>query len=273
MSDESRVKEILSRRAALKSKRGLWESHWDDLASVQLSRRQGFVTQVSEGDRRTDNIFDGTPMQAARALANAVGAMIRPEGEDWHHIRSAEDTDESTDEAKDWFGSVDEKMRDAFDNPKARMRQALGEADGDLVVLGTAAVFTGEGDTSLLFQTLHLKDVLPFYDEEGNPEGLLRDRRLTVRQAVRRFTLEKLSEEVQRQFENNQLDEHVNFVHAVLPRSEGKVDAFLARNLPIADLWIEVETALFALTPVSVPMTSSIGRVMFRSISSGDDEG
>ena len=40
-------------------------------------------------------------MQAARALSNAVGAMIRPEGEDWHHIKAVEDIEGNTDEAKD----------------------------------------------------------------------------------------------------------------------------------------------------------------------------
>lgn len=241
MSDESRVKELLSRRQALKNRRGLWNTHWDDLAHVQLPRRLGFVTQTTEGDRRTDDIFDGTPMQAARALANAVGGMIRPEGEDWKRIRAVEDADEATDEAKDWFADTDERMNDAFANPKARMRQALGEGDIDLVVLGTTNVFSGEGDTNLLFQTLHLKDALPFFDEVGNPEGMFRDRRFTVRQAVARFTLEKLSETVKQLHETHKLDEYVNFVHVVVPRDEGRADALLARNLPWADLWIEID--------------------------------
>ncbi len=241
MPDETRVKDILSRRLALKSRRGLWEPHWDDLSRVQLVRRLGFVTQTNEGDRRTEDIFDGTPMQAARALSNAVGGMIRPDGEDWHNIHAVDEADEKTDEAKDWLGDTDERMREAFDNPKARMRQSLGEGDADLVVLGTTNVFTGERDTSLLFQTLHLKDALPFFDEDGNPEGMLRDRRFTVRQAVKRFTLGRLSEEVRQQFENHKLDDYVNFVHAVVPREEGRADAVLARNLPWADLWIEVE--------------------------------
>ena len=241
MSDESRVKELLSRRQALRNRRGLWDSHWDDLARVQLPRRLGFVTQTSEGDRRTEDIFDGTPMQAARGLANAVGGFLRPDGEQWHLIRTVEDADGATDEAKDWLADTDERMRAAFDNPKARMRQAKGEADADLVVLGTAAVFTGQTDTSLLFQTLHLKDALPVFDEVGNPEGMFRDRRLTVRQAVARFTLEKLSETVKQLHENNKLDEYVSFVHVVVPRAEGRIDALLARNLPWADLWIEIE--------------------------------
>ena len=259
MSDESRVKELLSRRQALKSRRSLWSSHWDDLARVQLPRRLGFVTQTSEGDRRTEDIFDGTPMQAARGLANAIGGMIRPEGEDWHRIRTVEDSDEATDEAKDWLADTDERMRDAFENPKARMRQALGEADIDLVVLGTGVVFTGEGDTNLLYQTLHLKDALPVFGETGNPEGMFRDRRFTVRQAVDRFGLDKLSETVKKLHELHKLDDYVNFVHVVVPRDEGRADALLARNMPWADLWIEVEAEKLTLAggfhefPFAVP--------------------
>ena len=241
MPDEARVEQILSRRTALKTRRGLWETHWDDLSRVQLPRRLGFVTQTSEGDRRTDDIFDGTPMQAARALANALGAMLRPEGEKWHKIRAVEDIDESTDEAGDWFADTDERMRDAFENPKSRMRQSLGEADSDLVVLGTAAVFTGQTDSNLLFQTLHLRDALPFFGEAGNPEGMIRDKRFTIRQAIARFGIENLSEEIKQQKENNKLDDYVDFVHAVVPRSDGRSDAVLAANLPWADLWIELD--------------------------------
>lgn len=235
------VEELLSRRQALRTRRGLWENHWDDLSRVQLPRRLGFVTQTSEGDRRTEDIFDGTPMQAARALANALGSMLRPEGENWHKIRTVEDADETTDEAKEWLADTDERMRNAFENPKARMRQALGEADIDLIVLGTAVVFMGEGDSNLLFQTLHLRDALPFFGESGNPEGMFRDRKFTVRQAIARFGLGRLSETVKQLHKNNKLDEYVSFVHVVVPRNEGRADATLARNLPWADLWIELD--------------------------------
>jgi hypothetical protein len=167
--------------------------------------------------------------------------MVRPEGEKWHKIRAVEDDVESSDEAAEWFADTDERMRNAFENPKSRMRQALGEADSDLVVFGTAVIFAGEGPSNLLFQTLHLKDALPFFGESGNPEGLIRDRRFTVRQAIVRFGKEKLSENIQQQAENNKLDDYVNFVHAVVPRNDGRADANLAKNLPWADLWIELD--------------------------------
>lgn len=259
MADESLVEEILKRRGTLLGRRGMWPTLWDDLARVQLPRRLGFVTATTDGDRRTEDIFDGTSLQAPRSLANAVGGMVRPEGENWHSIHTVEDIDGTTDEAKDWLADTDERMRTAFASPKARMRQSLGECDADLVVLGTGVVFTGEGDTNLLYQTLYLRDTLPFFNEVGVPEGMIRDRRFTVRQAVNRFKLENLSQAIKALWEKKQFDDYVNFVHAVVPRSEGRADALLARNLPFADMWIELDTKKMVQTggfhefPFAVP--------------------
>jgi len=75
-----RVNRLFKRWETLKGDKSKWNSHWDDLARVQLPRRLGFASTTVEGERRTDDIFDGTPMQAARGLANAVGGMLRPGG-------------------------------------------------------------------------------------------------------------------------------------------------------------------------------------------------
>lgn len=237
------IKTALKRWEVLKAQRSPWMQHWDNLARVHSPRRSGFVTSVVEGRSRTDTLFDGTGMQAARGLANTVGGMLRPEGEPWHFIRAAEDDDENTDEAGDWFGDTDQRMRDAFDEPRARMRQAAGEIDLDLVVLGTGVMFEIEGgDLNHLFlQSLHLKDAAVFFAESGAPEGVFRSRMLTLRQAETRFGLNVLSEDSRRKIGANELDHRVEFLHAVVPRKEGRKDAFLARNLPWADLWIEIK--------------------------------
>ena len=178
------VDRILRRRDRLHNDRGIWATHWDDLARVLAPRRLGFVTQTTTGERRTEDIFDGTGMQAARALANAIGTFLRPQGEPWFFIRADGATDG---EGEEWIRDTEERMRDAFENPDARFLQATGECDLDLVVFGTGVLFEGEGERSLLFQTLHLKDALPMFSDSGVVEGVIRDHKLTVRQALRRF--------------------------------------------------------------------------------------
>ncbi len=236
---ETRVSEILQRWTRAKSARGLWPHHWEDLSRVMILRRLGFVTDNQPGDHRRDELFDGTAMQAARDLANTVGGMLRPEGEPWFFLKVAEGVE--TGEAEDWIADTEQRMRDAFNDPKARFRQATGECDLDLVVLGTAEMFVGEvvGNFQLLFQSVWLNDGLPFYGETGNVEGMFRSRRLTIRQAMARNW--NLSEATRKKIEEKKLDEKVEFLFVVTPRDEGRKGAIIARNLPISNIVIEVE--------------------------------
>ncbi len=240
-----RVEQTLRTWRAALQRRSLWHSHWEDLARVQLVRRLGFITQVVEGDRRTEDLYDGTSIREARRLANTVGGMTRPEGEPWHFIKTVEDADSKTDEAKDWLADTDERMRKAFNDPRARMRQATGEADLDLVVLGTAPMFVGEvlGQGRLIFQSVHLKDGVPLYGEDGSLEGMFRARRLTLRQSEKMFTREALSETTRAKFSDpSKMEDKIEILFSVLPRPEGRADAAFARNMLFSDTAIEVET-------------------------------
>ena len=272
MSDRANL--IIQRWNRLKTDRGMWLGHWDDLARVMLTRRLGFVSDVQPGDQRLDNIFDGTAMQLAQGLANAIGGMVRPEGRSWLFIKTADEADERTDEAKDWLADSEDRVRVALDDPRSRFRQATGEVDLDLVILGTAIMWIGEviGRRRLLFQSVHLGDGIPIFDETGNVEGVFRSRKLTVQQAVDRWGVEKLSEETQQKFNNKKIDEKIDILFAVLPRKGGQPDALIARNLPIMDLVIEVdpkheiEEGGFAELPYIVPRwDTTSGEVYGRS--------
>ncbi len=236
-----RVKNIIERWKALKAKKSMWHSHYDDLARVMLPRRLGFAQTTVDGENRMDDIFDGTPMQAARGLANAIGGMMRPEGLPRIEMKTENDALNEMDEVKDWLSDADERLKNAFNNPDARFRQASGEKDIDLVVFGTAAMFIGEARNKLLFQTLHLRDVTPFFSESGVPEGMFIKRRFTIRQLMSRFGEDKLSKETRKLIQDNKIDEKIEVLHAVIPREESRANALFAKDLPFADLWIEIE--------------------------------
>ena len=65
------IEELLQRHKRLKDERRVWESHWQDLAEVMLPRRADFTTERIAGERRSEHLFDGTPMLARRGLAGA----------------------------------------------------------------------------------------------------------------------------------------------------------------------------------------------------------
>lgn len=237
-----RIDSLITRWKKLRGDKSQWHEHFDDLARVMLPSRLGFASTTVEGERRTEDIFDGTPMQAARGLSNAIGGLMRPEGLPKVEMKPEDDALNNLGEVKDWLSDSEDKLKDAFNNPKARFRQASSEKDQDLTVFGTAVMFVGEAArrNRLLFRSLHLKDSTPVFNEEGSADGMFVERRITIRNLADRFGLEKLSERTQERAKTNK-DDKIRVLHAVTPRTESRAGALFARDLPFADQWIEIE--------------------------------
>ncbi|MCR4295387.1 MAG: portal protein [Elusimicrobia bacterium] len=237
-----RAKALIQRRNTLALGRSTWLGHWEDLASVMHPRRVGFITAPTAGEQRNQNLYDGTPMQAARGLANALAAMLRPDNQKWFFIKTA--TDRVDGEAKDWIANTEERLRKELDDPKVRFREATGECDLDLAVFGTGVIYAGESERlgKLLHICVHLKDAVVIFGEVGDPEGIFITYMYPLRVARDKFGEDKLSEVSRRKLAeaNPNLDEKIECLHAVLPRKEGRVGALLSQNLPYADIWIEV---------------------------------
>ncbi len=215
-----------------------------------LPRRIGFVTQRVDGERRTEEIYDGTPMRAARGLANAVSQLLRPEGEKWIIMKAEDEELNNSDEVQLWLKMAEEILIAAMYNPKARFRQASGESDTDLVVFGTAAMFTGRSRTGrhLQYTSSHMKDITIAVDAEGVIDTVYMHREYTNRQAVQKFGLENLASELQTTLKDKDRnhdawEDKTSFLRVIKPRPNGDANAVLARNLPFSDQWIEIDYA------------------------------
>lgn len=239
---EDRFTTIIKRWKYLQGENSYFLQHCEDLAHVLQPRRLGFTSTTQEGERRNDDIYDGTPMQARRGLANSIGGMLRPQGLPEIKIKTEDEGLNEMEEARVWLNDSELRLRKGFDNPHARFRQASGEVDDDLVTFGAASMFVGESVTRkrLLFQTMHLKDVVVAFDEEGRPEALFHSRQWPVRQVAARFGETKLSEASRKKLEDTP-DAKIVVLHVVHPRKEGRPNALMAKNLPFEDLWLEVD--------------------------------
>jgi len=237
------VEKVLRLYEELKERKGQVDTHFQDIASVLLPRRQGFASGSDpDGNRLYDEIFDSTPQQAARGLASAIGTMTRPDGQKWFFLRAEDEALNEADEARMWFDEVESLMVSrAFENPTSRFRQALAEADLDLVTFGTAAVFIGERTDlmGMLYESLHLKDVFIVTDENNNINGLIRRHYLNPRQAYGFFG-NNVAKTVKDAEADKKSQKKIEHIHVVMPREEKGVGGFSTR-LPYSSLWIEVE--------------------------------
>jgi len=248
MADEDvtkkRVKTTLKRREGLLNGMSSFYEHYDDLANVMLTRREGFRESTMPGDARNDDIYDGTPMQGARSLANTTGAMIRPEGEVFTTIKTESEDDVTDDEAAAWLDDTTNRLDVGMRSPITRFRQSTGEVDLDLVVFGTGIIFNGLASSrqNLMFKSVHLKDGVPFFNEEGHAVGMYRMHHFKLWQLLERFGKEKLHPDTQKLVEEQKIDEKIVVIQAVVPRDQQPFESpVLARNFPWADMWIEFD--------------------------------
>ena len=237
-----KAEKVIKKWKLSQNTKSLWFNQWDDLARVMLPNRIGFSQTTIEGENRTDDIFDGTPMQAARGLANAIGGMMRPEGLPEISMKAENDALNNQEEVQQWLSESENILIDAFNNPKARFRQASGEKDLDLVVFGTSVMFIGEAGRNLLFQTQHLRDATPFFGSDGMPEGMFIKRKFPIRHLESKFGLEKLSRSTQERAKEDK-EQKIDVLHAIFPRKDSKASPLFSVDFPIADLWIEIEAA------------------------------
>jgi len=239
MADDTRAKKLIALYGELKQNKGLFNTNLQAIADVILPRRSGFTQFEPEGERLQDEILDNTAQQAARGLANTIGTILRPER--FFFIRAEDNDLNDADEALQWMSFVENRMFRAFENPRSQFKQALSEADLDLVVFGTAAVFIGETAdlSSLNFHTLHLKNVYFVINADGKVDGLIRRYDMTARQS-RQFFGDKTPMAVKKAEKSQDKNVKKTFEHIqiVMPREEKGLS--LNHKLPWSNVWMEV---------------------------------
>ena len=106
-------KSILKRFDRLSSQRQNWETHWQEVADYMQPRKADVTKLRSKGDKRTELIFDSSPLQAVELLAASLHGMLTNPSTPWFSLRFKDDM-ENEDEAKEWLESATETMYAAF---------------------------------------------------------------------------------------------------------------------------------------------------------------
>ena len=70
--------EIFRRFELLQNGRGVWESHWEEIAERVLPRSAEFTGEREQGDKRTEKLYDATAALALERFAAAVESLLTP---------------------------------------------------------------------------------------------------------------------------------------------------------------------------------------------------
>jgi len=236
MAKTDLTKTIMARYDRLKTGRQNWETHWQEVADYMQPRKADVTRTRSRGDKRTELIFDSSPIQALELLAASLHGMMTNPSTPWFSLRYKDQGLDSDDEAKLWLESVTDTMYTAFN--RSNFQQEIFELYHDLITFGTAAMFIEEDQDDLLkFSTRHINEIYITENDKGRIDTVYRKFKITLRAAFQQFG-EKLSEEARNKVEKDPFDE-IDILHAVYPRQDFDPTKKDKKNMEFESVYVE----------------------------------
>lgn len=235
------AEELCARNEVGKADRSNWDSLAQDVAAYCQPRKANITKQTTPGlNGETDDIYNQTAMRAAATLA--AGSMSWAMDGKWFKYEPPDDRKED-DELKTWYQKATEYMYREFE--RSNLYTEAHEMFLDRGTAPCALLYVEEGKRSLFnFKAENFGTYWIAEDDEGIVDTVFREFQLTNRQAVQKFGIEYVSEDVQKAMadgEPKRKDEKRTFLHAVFPRIDAKQGMMDDENKPIASVYVDLK--------------------------------
>ena len=232
-------KSLLKRFDRLKAGRQNWESHWQEVSDYMIPRKADVTKTRSKGDKRTELIFDSSPLQSVELLAASLHGMLTNPSTPWFSLQFKEDGMEGEEEAKEWLESATETMYAAFN--RSNFQQEIFELYHDLITFGTAAMFVEEDEEDVLkFSTRHINEIYISENDKGRIDTIFRKFKLTARAAIQKFG-QNASDNIATTARKDPYEE-IEILHVVYPRTDFNPKKQDKPNMPFASVYLEAGT-------------------------------
>lgn len=237
------VEQVLHRFNDVCGLRGNWESHWEEIAERVLPRQTGFLGERTDGEKKTQKVFDSRPMVALDRFASVMDSMITPRQTKWHNLKTNDPELNKMFEVQDWFYRVNQILYDARYAAKANFAGQNHERWTSVGAFGTGSLFIDfDPKTGLRYRCINLKDTYFLENHQGMIDTVFRKFDFTARQAVQQWGEKNLPERVQKALENpNESNKKFPFLHVTMPRDDVDRTKSDARGKPWASYYISID--------------------------------
>lgn len=234
------VDEMIQRYNSLKGTRSNWETHWEEIAERVLPRQMGFLGDRTDGEKKTQKVFDSRPMIALERFSAVMDSMLTPRQQKWHNLRTTDESLNRDFEVQDWFYKVNNILHAARYSPKANFAGQNSERWTSVGAFGTGSLFTDYvPGVGLRYRCVNLRDTFFLENHQGMIDTVYRCFKFTARQAVQRWGEKNMPERIMKALESpNRQNEKFEFLHVVAPREDYDSTRADARGKPYGSYYI-----------------------------------
>ena len=245
------ARDILARHKELLHKRGAWEDRWEDVYDYVRPAKVGALKEGrGEGEANTDKQFDSTAPDASDTLGATISGLMTPQDEQWIRftIGGLNGLDNEPPELRAFLDRAGDMLLRALQT--SNFYQENAEVIQDQIDIGTANLlvdevrpFTQPGFNGFRFRAINIGEFALAEDHQGRVDTIFREIEYSARQAVQKWG-EKAGEDAWKAFTDRDAtaaDKTFKYLHAVFPREGGRKGSILAKDMPFAGVWVNVE--------------------------------
>lgn len=199
--------------------RGIWESHWQQIAEVTAPFNASFNTEDSPGTSKMDHIFDSTSIHANQLLAAGLFSLMTNPAQEWHAYKMAEKDLNSIRQVAIWTEKATTIAFHEINKVEAAFNTAVHECYIEYGAFGNLVMYIGESKDRdhLVFQSIPLSQCYFREDYAGVVDTLYRKYDRTVRQLVQKFGKDNVHEGVLKLYTEQKYEEIIQGVHIIEP--------------------------------------------------------
>ena len=233
--------DIIARFERLKAGRdGCWLETWRQARKFSMPTEQH---DRKQGEVRGEDIFDTTAIRARQRLAAGMYNWMAPPEQRWFELQPSDRDLSSDEEVKEFFSQATRIVADAIAN--SNWPSVLIETLNNLACGLDGIVYCEDCDEPdlLTFRCYPVEKVCYSESSKGKVDSVFVELTMTARQILQEFPEKNLPERIAADAADpRRQDTEYQILHAVFPRKKRNLKMMDAVNMPIADIYIELQS-------------------------------
>ncbi|OPL13581.1 MAG: hypothetical protein AVO39_10300 [delta proteobacterium MLS_D] len=240
---QKRAERICREWETLKSNRGQWEGHWNDVATYVAPRKAGIFEAPTVGGKRMTRVYDSTAIQSCSKFASGLYGNLCPPDQRWFELRAPAPDLEVAEEQRHWYSEATRILHEEL--AISNFGLSIHEDFKDLGWCGTGGMTVEEGDPgkpTLRFRTMHIRQYIPIENAQVQIDRAFRLLSFTASQAIDEFGEMNLHPEITgSQADPQKASRRWQFIHLVEPRRDRNEEKRDDQNMPYASYYVDVK--------------------------------
>jgi hypothetical protein len=238
---DSRAQDVILDANRAQGSRGIWESHWKEIAELVLPSHYDLFESrgnITPGQKKNDKVFDSTAESALTRFASVLESILVPRQQTWHNIKPVDRNLLKDRETKLWFEEANNLLFRYRYAPEANYPSQQNEIFMSLGAFGTGCMFVDSLPMrkGIRYKACHLSEVFFEENHQGTVDKVYRIFCLTGRQMLQKFG-KNVPKEVFEAYASKQEQEY-EVIHCVRPNNDRDPRRIDAKGMAFESIYV-----------------------------------